>query len=161
MNRPLHHGFTLIETMVVISIVAILALMLVPTYQDKAVRDQINEALPLADLAKGPVAATWSAGQPFPADNAAAGLPAADYIVNNFVKSVAVQDGAVHVTFGNRASSALRDKVLSLRVAVVESAPVVPPVWVCGYAQAPTNMAIKGENRTTVAANFLPLKCRT
>ena len=46
-------GFTLLEMMVVIGIVAILALMAIPTYQDKFIRDQIAEALPLADIASG------------------------------------------------------------------------------------------------------------
>ena len=38
-------GFTMIELMVVIGIVAILSLMLIPGYQDKLIRDQIVEAL--------------------------------------------------------------------------------------------------------------------
>ncbi len=49
-------GFTMIEMMVVIGIVAILALIAVPSYQDGIVRDQINGALPLADIAKTPIA---------------------------------------------------------------------------------------------------------
>ena len=75
-------GFTLIEMMVVVGIVAILALMMLPSYQDKLIRDQIAEALPLADVAKPPVAAAWAATQTFPA-NAGAGLPPADKIVSN------------------------------------------------------------------------------
>jgi prepilin-type N-terminal cleavage/methylation domain-containing protein len=46
----MQRGFTLIEMMVVVGVIAILALMAYPTYQDKLVRDQIVEALPLADL---------------------------------------------------------------------------------------------------------------
>jgi type IV pilus assembly protein PilA len=153
-------GFTLIELMVVIAVMAILAMLAVPSFQDRIVREQVNEALPLADLAKGPVAVTWPAGLPFPVDNAAAGLPADDKIVNNLVKSVAIQDGAIHISFGNRASAAINGKQLSLRPAVVETAPIVPVTWVCGYAAAPTNMTVKGENHTNIPANFLPLKCR-
>ena len=160
MKHPRCRGFTLIELMVVIGVMAILATMAIPVFQDKVVRAQIDEALPLADLAKGPVAATWPAGLPFPSDNAAAGLPAADKIVNNMVRSVTIQDGAIHVTLGNRASGAINGKTLSLRPAVVDGTPIVPVVWVCGYASAPTNMSVKGENQTNVAANFLPLKCR-
>ena len=160
MKNARRHGFTLIEMMVVIGVMAILATMAIPLFQDRLMREQIMEALPLADLAKGPVAATWPAGLPFPADNAAAGLPAADKIVNNFVQSVAIQDGAINLTFGNRASAAINGKTLSLRPAVVDGTPIVPVAWVCGYASAPTNMSVKGENQTNVAANFLPAKCR-
>ena len=59
-------GFTLVEMMVVVAIVAVLALMMVPAYNDRAVRDQIAEALPLADIAKKPVAAAWAAAQALP-----------------------------------------------------------------------------------------------
>jgi len=154
------HGFTMLELMMVVGVIAVLALMAVPSYQEKIVRDQIVEALPLADLAKAPVAASWSLGLPFPDNNEAAGLPAADKIVSNLVKSVSIQGGAIHVTFGNRANSALRDKILTLRPAVVADAPIVPVAWVCGNATAPEKMTVKGENKTNIPAILLPLKCR-
>jgi type IV pilus assembly protein PilA len=153
-------GFTLIELMVVVGVLAILALLAIPTYQDKFVRDQIAEALPLADIVKPPVAASWALLQSFPADNAAAGLPVADKIVNNTISSVAIQGGAIHITFGNRANGVIRGKILTLRPAVVEDAPIVPVTWVCGYATAPEKMTIKGENKTNVPPGYLPVRCR-
>jgi len=155
-----HAGFTLVEMMVVLAVIAILALMAIPSFQDQIVRDQINTALPLADIAKNPVAAAWTALQEFPADNAAAGLPPADKIVNNHISSVRVQNGALHVTFGNRASSVIKDKVLTLRPAVVTDAPIVPVAWVCAYAEPPGKMTVMGENRTNVPPSFLPFACR-
>jgi type IV pilus assembly protein PilA len=155
-----NRGFTLLELMVVIGIVAILALLAVPTYQDKFIRDQIAEALPLADIAKPPVAASWALLQSFPANNAAAGLPVADNIVNNYISSVAVEGGAVNITFGNKANGAIRGKILTLRPAVVVDAPIVPVTWACGYATAPEKMTIKGENRTNIPPGWLPIRCR-
>jgi type IV pilus assembly protein PilA len=155
-----HRGFTLLELMVVIGIVAILALLAIPTYQDKFIRDQIAEALPLADIAKPPVAFSWALLQTFPANNAAAGLPVADKIVNNYISSVAIEGGAIHITFGNHANSAIRGKILTLRPAVVADAPIVPVTWVCGFATAPDKMTIKGENRTNLPPGWLPIKCR-
>src|SRR5262245_19160320 len=119
-------GFTLLELMVVVGIIAILALLAIPTYQDKFIRDQIAEAIPLADIAKPPVALQWALLQTFPANNAAAGLPVADKIVNNFIKSVEIQGGAIHITFGNHAHGAIAGKILTLRPAVVEDAAIVP-----------------------------------
>jgi type IV pilus assembly protein PilA len=155
-----NQGFTLIEMMVVVAIIAILALMLLPSYQDKLVRDQIAEALPLADIAKPPIALSWAAAQALPADNAGAGLPPADKIVSNFISSTSVEGGAIHLTFGNRANGQIKGKVLTLRPAVVEDAPVVPVAWICGYAPVPDKMTVKGENRTNVPASYLPFRCR-
>jgi type IV pilus assembly protein PilA len=155
-----NRGFTLIEMLVVISIIAILAMVALPNTQDKLVRNQITEALTLADIVKAPLAAMWSSAHTFPADNAAAGLPAANKIVNNFVGSITVENGAIHIAFGNRANALLKDKILSLRPAVVDDAPVVPVTWVCGYAPAPEQMSIKGNNKTNVPNNYLPLLCR-
>ncbi len=155
-----HAGFTMVEMMVVVAIVAILALMAAPSFQDQIIRDQINNALPLADIAKTPNAAAWAFLQTFPPDNASAGLPADDKIVNNAISSVSVQNGAIHITFGNRANGVITGKILSLRAAVVEDAPIVPVTWVCGYAEAPDKMTIRGQNQTNIPANFLPFACR-
>ena len=155
-----HTGFSILEMMVVIAIIGILALMAAPSFQDQIVRDQINTSLPLADIAKTPNALAWAALQTFPPDNAGAGLPAADKIVNNAISAVVVQDGAIHITFGNRANGLITGKILTLRAAVVEDAPIVPVTWVCGYAEAPDKMTIRGENKTNVPASFLPFSCR-
>jgi type IV pilus assembly protein PilA len=157
----LSDGFTMVEMMVVVGIVAILALMALPSYQDKFVRDQIIEAMPLADIAKAPVALSWAALHAFPADNAAAGLPVADKIVSNYVSSMSVQSGAIDITYGNRANNLIKGKILTLRPAVVDDAPIVPVAWVCGNASAPEKMTVKGENRTNIPANFLPVNCRS
>jgi type IV pilus assembly protein PilA len=134
-------GFTLIELMVVVAVIAILALLAVPSMQDRLVREQIVEAMPL--------------------DNAGAGLPGAEKIVSNHVKSLAIEGGAIHLTFGNRAIAAISGKTITLRPAIVEDAPVVPVAWVCGDARPPDRMTVQGINRTDVAKNYLPINCRT
>lgn len=153
-------GFTLIELMVVVAVIVILALVALPNVQDKLVRDQIVEAMRLAEIAKAPIAASWTTAKSLPLDNAGAGLPAADKIVSNLVSSVIVEAGAIHVTFGNRANGAIKGKTLTLRPAIVEDAPIVPVAWVCGNASAPQKMTAQGANRTSVPSHFLPLNCR-
>lgn len=155
-----HGGFTMMELMAVVGIVAILALMAVPTFQSQIVRDQINTALPLADIVKNPIAASWAATQSFPADNAGAGLPPAEKIVNNYIKSIQVEGGAMHITFGNRANGVIFGKILTIRPAVVSEAPIVPVAWVCGVADAPEKMSVMGENKTNIPADYLPFGCR-
>jgi type IV pilus assembly protein PilA len=153
-------GFTLMEMMAVIAIICILALIAAPSYLDQMIRKQIVDAVPLAEIAKTPIAAAWSVAQSFPRDNAAAGLPAADKIVNNFISSLSVQDGAIHIVFGNSANALIKGKILSIRAAVVDDAPIVPVAWVCGNAEGPGKMTIKGENKTSVPASYLPRNCR-
>jgi type IV pilus assembly protein PilA len=153
-------GLTMIEVLVVVGIVAILALMAVPALQERIIRDQVAAAVPLADVAKPPIATAWATLQIFPADNAAAGLPIPEKIVSNYLSSVAVANGAIHLTFGNSASSVLKGKILTIRPAVVADAPIVPIAWICGNADWPVAMKVKGENKTDLPAVFLPINCR-
>ena len=146
--------------MVVVAILVLLMLVTLPGFTDKVVREQVAEALPLADLAKPPIEIAWRAGQPLPADNAAAGLPAADKIVNQQVQSVSVVQGAIHVTFGNRAHKELQGKVLSVRAAGVDDARIVPVTWLCGNTAPPAKMTAQGQNLTSVPLKFLPARCR-
>lgn len=146
--------------MAVIAIIAILALIALPSYLDRLVREQVAEALPLADIAKPAVQAAWASGDPLPANNLVAELPEPDKIVNGVVRSVTVQDGAIHIRFGNKANRALYNRTLSLRPAVVEDAPVVPITWLCGRAAAPDKMKAQGVDKTDIPAGLLPVRCR-
>ncbi|MBK9114438.1 MAG: pilin [Betaproteobacteria bacterium] len=148
------------ELMIALAIVGILATLAVPALFTPMVRDQIVAAGPLVDLAKKPVAAEWLATQAFPADNAAAGLPAPAKMINNYVTSVAVRDGVIDVTFGNSAHNQIAGRVLTFRPAVVPDAPVVPIAWVCGLADVPAGMTAEGENRTDIAVGLLPFNCQ-
>ncbi|MEP7330306.1 MAG: pilin [Betaproteobacteria bacterium] len=154
-------GFSLMEVTIALAIVGILATLAVPSFQNSIVRDQIVTAVPLANLAKKPVEAMWAAAQALPADNAAAGIPAANKIVSNLVSAVTVQDGAIHITFGNNAHGLISGKVLTLRPAVVDDAAVVPVAWICGFAPTPDKMTVKGENHTDVPMNVLPFNCQS
>lgn len=152
-------GFSLIEMMVVVAIIATLALMAMPSLQGKYVREHIAEGVGLAKLAKDAVGAAWTATKALPDDNVAAGLPSADKIVGNVVKSISVEGGAIHIVFGNRANGALQGKTLTLRPAIVEDAPVVPVAWVCGHAKAPEKMKAIGADRTDIERTYLPVNC--
>jgi type IV pilus assembly protein PilA len=153
-------GFTLVELMIVVAIIAILAMIAMPSIQGKLVRSQIIEAAHWSDVAKNPIAQAWTSTKTLPADNTAAGLPAAEKIVSTLVTNVTVEAGAVHITFGNQANAALSGKVLTFRPAVVEDATIVPVSWVCGNAKVPDKMTAKGNNRTDIPDRFLPLNCR-
>lgn len=161
-HRPVPgRGFTLIEAMITIAVIAILALIALPSFQDRTIRLQVADALKLTDLAKQAVAAQYTKTGTLPADNAAAALPPADRIVNNNVSSVTVRGGAIDVRFGNAVNRNLMGKLLTLRPATVDGYPQVPITWVCGGAAAPDKTTVNGDNLTNVAAVHLPIACRS
>src|ERR1700752_4520841 len=50
--KACRRGFTLIETMIVVSIIGILAAIAIPAYQDYTIRSKVSEGLMLASSAK-------------------------------------------------------------------------------------------------------------
>ncbi len=153
-------GFTLLEVAIAMAVVAIIAAMAIPGMTNGIVRRQIVDAMPLADLARNAVSQAWTATHALPPDNATAGLPPAAKIVNNYVKSVGIVNGAIDVTFGNNAHRAISGKVLTLRPAVVLDAQVVPVAWVCAGAPVPGGMTVLGDDHTDVPVALLPFNCK-
>lgn len=152
-------GFTLIELMIVVAIISILATLALPSYQDRVIKTQVGEGLVLAEVVKQAMADYYRKHGRLPKDNASAGLPAAQKIVGNFVSAVAIVDGAINITLGNRANKHAVGKVLTLRPAIVADAKIVPIAWICGYASTPNGMAVVGKNITTLPEFHLPLDC--
>ena len=153
-------GFTLIELMIVVAIIAILSSMALPSYQDRVIRAQVGEGIQMAEFARQSIAAYYARTRRMPADNAAAGLPDARLIVGNYVDEVSVRDGVLTITYGNRSNRNLAGKKLSLRPAIVEAAPAVPIAWVCGAASVPERMKAQGANATSLPPTHLPVDCR-
>jgi type IV pilus assembly protein PilA len=160
---PMHHrthGFTLIELLVAVAVLAILATLALPSFQGPMVRQQIVDSSSVINVGKNAVSAKWAATQKLPVDNADAALPDADKLVGNYVSSISVDGGALHVVFGNQVNGAIKGKTLTFRPAVVDGAPMEPVAWVCGHAATPDKMSAKGANRTDVDPKYLPLNCR-
>jgi type IV pilus assembly protein PilA len=153
-------GFSAIEMMVVVAIIAILAAIAIPSSLGRIVKEQVSATIPWSDAAKEPIAAIWKADKKMPADNTEAGLPAADKMVSNFVTNLSVENGAIHMTLGNKVHPKIAGKILSIRPAVVADAPIVPIAWVCGNAKTPDKMTVIGANNTTIPDEYLPHACR-
>lgn len=90
-----NNGFTLIELMIVVTIVAILAAIAISQYQDYVIRSQISEGMSLAAGAKAAVVDFYSRSGHFPggaclAGNASVGLASAASISGSYVSRVYV-----------------------------------------------------------------------
>ena len=101
--KNIQAGFSAMEMMVVVAIIAILAMIAIPSQMGRIVKEQVVAAIPLADIAKEPIAASWKAAKTLPVDNKEAALPAPEKVVSNFVSALEVKDGVINMTFGNKA----------------------------------------------------------
>lgn len=160
MKRPKESGFTLIELMIVIAIITILSTMALPSYQDRVIRSQIEEAFNLAEIAMDGVEEFYKAKKRMPVNNKAAGLPNPQMIIGNYVTGVYVNNGVVDISLGNRINKNVAGKVVTIRPAIVKGAPVVPISWVYAFASVPEGMTVLGDNGSTVQPRHLPVNCR-
>lgn len=153
-------GFTLLELMIVVALIAILALLTVPFFMQRAIQQQVKEGLEFGEFAKNSVSVYWTLARALPPDNEAAGLPPPGKIIGTYVSSIEVKDGAITVTFGGKAMRQLQGKHLTLRPAYVQDATIVPISWVCGAAQPAAGLTVAGANATDIPLDQLPVACR-
>lgn len=140
--KIIQKGFTLIELMIVVAIIAILAAIAIPAYQDYLIRAQVSEAALLADGGKVAVAEYFANHGSWPTDNTAAGMAGPAEIKGKYTTQVAIAAGVISATMGGDANAFVRGETFVLTPTDNSGS----TSWSC--------------TASTITAKYLPSTCR-
>jgi type IV pilus assembly protein PilA len=114
--KKLQKGFTLIELMIVVAIIAILAAIAISQYQDYVIRSQVSEGSSLADGVKTALGEFVNNRGVFPDSNGSAGLATNVSIKGQYVDQVDIAvagTGIIQTNFdGDKANKKVAGKYL-------------------------------------------------
>ena len=161
--QPAQRGFTLLELMLVVSIIGILAAIALPAYQDYITRSKFTEALTLAEPVKKAVSDYYDRWGAFPENNQQAALSTPPSYIGNYVESITVAQGVIRVTLKQTTGQQLGGKALSLRPAFNPAYPTGPVSWLCENGAVPEGLKAVGAKAapsSVIEDRYLPAPCR-
>ena len=173
MNMKNTQGFTLIELMIVIAIIAILAAIALPAYQDYTVRAKVSELLIAATAPKVLVSEAFQSDSLAGVTAAATGYnaEAATEKASKYVEDIQIDTatGEITVTSINAATGGLptiaQNKTLvftpNVKGAVLAEGVTGAIDWACASVSA-TTAGTRGLAATlgTMPAKYAPAECR-
>ena len=151
--RARRKGFTLVEVMIVVAIIAILVAVAMPAYQDYSIRTKMTEVMLAASACRASITEVYNSSRTAPAAN---NWGCESGISSKYVQKLETDvDGVISVHVQG-IGGAVDGSKLTLVPLKAENTPAKTPAdlgakiwgWSCGGTG------------TTVAANYLPSSCR-
>lgn len=144
-----------------VPLIVVVGGMAVPTYQDYAIRAQVDEGLALAAPYRAAIESSRLSSQQdlvrLTSDSLDEGLPQR----GRYVESLEVVSGVIVITFGGEASRALVGSVLAIVPALDANGAIG---WACGYGDAPAGFKVAFEGHggySDIEERYLPYACRS